>query len=153
MSGAARLAGDGELDAAARLLCDFNHEFGDPAPEAAWLARRLSQLVADGDTDVLLAGTPPHGVAVLRFRPALFTPGLECYLAELYVKPHHRGQHSGRALMEAALTRARALGADFIELNTDEGDTAAMALYESLGFRSGHGGPGQPGSFYYELEL
>ena len=148
-----RLATGSELEAAGRLLHDFNHEFGEPAPEAAWLARRLSELVAAGDTEVLLAATPPHGVAVLRFRPALFTPGLECYLAELYVEPDHRGHGSGRALMEAALTRARARGADYIELNTDEGDDAAIALYESLGFHSGHGSRGHPGSFYYEREL
>jgi len=43
---------------------------------------------------------------VLRFRPGIWTNALECYLAELYVRPQRRGQGLGRALMEAAITRA-----------------------------------------------
>jgi ribosomal protein S18 acetylase RimI-like enzyme len=148
-----RLAGPGDLDEAGRLLHDFNREFGEPSPGPGWLSERLSQLLQAGYTDVLLSGAPPHGLAVLRYRPALFTAGLECYLAELYVVPQRRGQGTGRALMGAVLGRARARGADYVELNTDAGDTAAIALYESLGFHSGHGPPGRPGSFYYERDL
>jgi hypothetical protein len=36
---------------------------------------------------VLLAGAGPDGLAVLRFRPSLWTDALECSLAELYVAP------------------------------------------------------------------
>jgi hypothetical protein len=40
-------------------------------------------LLEADEMTVLLAGAGPHGVAVLRFRPALWTDGLECYLEEL----------------------------------------------------------------------
>src|SRR5438477_470329 len=72
---------------AAQLLHDFNTEFGDETPGPEALAERLAQLLAEGHTAVLLAGARPDGVAVLRFRPSIWTTGLECYLAELYVAP------------------------------------------------------------------
>lgn len=151
---AARLVRGPDLALAGQLLHDFNREFGDPAPDPAWLARRLGELVAGGQTDVMLAGEPAAGVAIVRYRPSLLTPGLEAYLAELYVVPGRRGQGLGRALLEAVLARARERGADYIDLNTDAGDAAAIALYESTGFRSGTAGPGQPpASFYYERAL
>ena len=44
---------------------------------------------------VLLTGDGPDGLAVLRFRPSLWSEGLECYLAELYVVPRLRGRGWG----------------------------------------------------------
>src|ERR1700727_191393 len=76
----------------------------------------------------------PAGLAVLRFRAAIWSSGFECYLAELYVAPASRGQGLGRALMEAALSEARLRGADSMDIGVDEPDTAARRLYESLGF-------------------
>jgi ribosomal protein S18 acetylase RimI-like enzyme len=111
-------------------------------------------LLASGETKILLAGEPAAGLALLRFRPALWSAGLECYLAELYVAPEQRGQGLGRALMEAAIELARGDGADTMDLNTAVGDRAARALYESLGFdnRGGHPEEGAA-NLYYELEL
>jgi GNAT superfamily N-acetyltransferase len=128
----------------ARLLHDFNTEYGEPTPGVDALAQRMRELLA-GDTVVLLAGDGPDGLAVLRLRSSIWTAGLECYLAELYVVPALRGQGRGRALMEAALELARKRGADWMELNTDEGDVAARALYERLGFKAT--------ADYYEREL
>jgi ribosomal protein S18 acetylase RimI-like enzyme len=137
-----RLAGPEELAAVGRLLRDFNVEFGEPTPEPKVLAARLGGL---RDTVVLIAGEPARGVAVLRFREAIWTAGLEAYLAELYVAPEHRGRGDGRALMDAAIGLARERGTDWIELNTDEGDVAAQGLYASLGFAHT--------ARYYELDL
>lgn len=132
---------------------DFNLEFGEPSPEPAVLAARLSQLLANGDTAVLIAGRGPDGLAVLRFRPALWTSGLECYLAELYVVPARRGHGLGRALMHAAVREARARGADTIDIGVDEPDLAARHLYESLGFTNRSGGGDGPLMYVYELDL
>lgn len=142
---------------AGRLLHDFNSEFGDPTPGPEALAVRLGELIADREATVALLGgwgeRPAEGIALLRFRPSIFTPRLDCYLAELYVAPERRGQGLGRALMEAALDAAREQGADYIDLNTSEADRAARRLYESLGFRNTEQPEGGPVSLYYEREL
>jgi ribosomal protein S18 acetylase RimI-like enzyme len=142
-----------DLAAAARLLHDFNTEFGEQTPGPAALAERLGQLLRDGDTSVLLAGAGPDGVAVLRFRASIWTAGLECYLAELFVEPARRRRGLGRALLVAAIEHARGRGADYMDLNTGEDDVAARALYESLGFSNSEGRPGGPVNHYYELAL
>jgi ribosomal protein S18 acetylase RimI-like enzyme len=135
-----------------RLLHDFNTEYDEPTPPPEALAERFRELLA-GDTVVLLGGSGPDGIAVLRLRPAIWTTELECYLAELYVVPDKRGQGLGRALMEAAMDAARAEGATYMDLGTSEDDVAARALYESLGFSNREGKPDGPVNFYYEREL
>jgi ribosomal protein S18 acetylase RimI-like enzyme len=136
-----------------RLLHDFNREYDEPTPEPAALAERLRQLIEGGDTLVLLAGDGPDGLAVLRFRAAIWSSGLECYLAELYVAPASRGRGLGRALMEAALSEARARGADTMDIGVDEPDLAARHLYESLGFTNRSGGADGPLMYVYERDL
>jgi ribosomal protein S18 acetylase RimI-like enzyme len=148
-----RLADADDAAAIGRLLYDFNQEFDEPTPEPSALAERLRQLIEGGDTLVLLGGDGPDGLAVLRLRAAIWSAGLECYLAELYVAPASRGQGLGRALMEAALSQARLRGADSMDIGVDEPDLAARRLYESLGFTNRAGGAGGPLMYVYEREL
>ncbi len=150
---AIRRAGATDAEAIGRLLHDFNTEFGDPTPGPGFLAERARHLLAGGDTAFLVAGEGPDGLAVLRFRPAIWSGASECYLAELYVAPNQRGNGLGRALLEAAIELARREGADHIDLATGEEDTAARRLYESLGFRNRDRGPAGPVNYYYEREL
>jgi GNAT superfamily N-acetyltransferase len=137
----------------AQLLHDFNSEFNDPSPPVDELERRLSELLPTGDPVVLLGGEGPDGLAVLRFRPSIWSSGLECYLAELYVRPARRGRGLGRALMEAAIQGARDRGADWMDIGVDEPDLPARRLYESLGFTNRSGGADGPVMFVYEREL
>ena len=153
MTHVVRRAGLEDAAVVGRLLYDFNREFDEPTPEPSALAERIRQLLKDGDTLVLLAGDGPDGLAVLRFRAAIWSTGLECYLAELYVTPARRGQGLGRALMEAALREARERGADTMDIGVDEPDLAARHLYESLGFTNRAGGADGPVMFVYEREL
>ena len=148
-----RRAGAGDAEIIGTLLHDFNTEFDEitPGPEA--LADRVRELLVGDDFVVLLAGSEPRGLAVLRFRPSIWTKGLECYLAELYVQPGHRGQGLGKALMDATLETAKAQGADYIEVATSEDDVAARALYEGFGFINRERGPEGPVMYVYEREL
>jgi ribosomal protein S18 acetylase RimI-like enzyme len=148
-----RLAGPDDCAVIGRLLDAFNREFDEPTPGPEKLEGRLRELIADGDTAVLLAGAEPDGLAVLRFRPSIWTEGLECYLAELYVVPERRGLGLGRALVNRAMELARERGADYMDLNTGEQDVAARALYESLGFSRTEGKPDGQVNYYYEREL
>jgi GNAT superfamily N-acetyltransferase len=148
-----RMATPGDAAAIGRLLDAFNREFEDATPGAAALAERVADLLAEDELTVLLAEPGPSGVAVLRFRRALWTQALECYLEELYVVPEHRGRGLGRAIMEAALDLARREGAAGMYLGTNETDVAARALYESLGFSHREDGPDGPPNYFYEREL
>ena len=150
---AARRAGAADAAAVGRLLHDFNTEFEDVTPGPERLAERVRELMAGGETIVLLAGAGPDGVAVLRLRPSIWTSGRECYLAELYVAPERRGEGLGRALMELAIEEARRAGADHMDLGTSEDDMAARGLYESLGFTNREGRPDGPIMYVYEREL
>jgi ribosomal protein S18 acetylase RimI-like enzyme len=138
---------------AADLLYRFNREFDEPTPELPALRQRVGELLAGGDTEILLAGEEPCGIAVLRFRLSIWMAGLECYLAELYVVPERRRRGIGRALMVEAMATARRRGADYMDLGTSEEDVAARALYESLGFDNHEGRPGGPINYYYERML
>ena len=145
-----RRAAPSDAADAARLLHDFNTEFDSPTPGAEALQTRIIELLEEGQTTILLAGDGPDGIAVLRFRRGLFERGDLVYLEELYVAPAKRGHGLGRALMEAVIEVARERGVERIELGTEETDTAARGLYESLGFTNREG---DALMFFYELEL
>jgi len=147
------LAGRDDAGPIGQLLYNFNREFDEPTPAPSALAERLRQLIEGGDTLVLLAGDGPDGLAMLRFRAAIWSTGSECYLAELYVTPAKREQGLGRALMEAAFREAHMRGADTMDIGVDEPDLAARHLYESLGFTNRAGGAGGPLMYIYEREL
>jgi ribosomal protein S18 acetylase RimI-like enzyme len=95
-------------------------------------------LLEDAGTEYLLGSlderTAPCGVCQLRFRHSVWTSTEDCWLEDLFVADEARGHGVGRALVELAIERARARGAARIELDTSESNTAAIALYESLGF-------------------
>ena len=150
---AVRRAEVADAEAIGRLLHDFNSEFEDPTPGPRALAERVRELLPAGEITVLLGGSGPEGLAVLRFRPAIWTEALDCYLEELYVVPDQRGRGLGRALMEAAIDLARRKGAAHMDLGTSEDDVAARALYERLGFSNREGKPDGPVNYFYEREL
>lgn len=135
------------INAAARLLHDFNMEYDDPTPTPEELSVRLRELLHGGHVDVLLARAEetgaPVGVAVTRLQPAVWSRGQEAYLAELYVVPGRRGQGYGRELITEAMRSAREQGADYAFVITSEEDLLAQRLYAAAGFRrtEGQGGP------------
>ncbi|MDQ1627434.1 MAG: hypothetical protein QOI54_1178 [Actinomycetota bacterium] len=116
----------------------------------------LRTWVADGepisaDNRALVAGlpgryAPPEGASLVAFesgRPlgCVFlaphtgpVPGaLE--IKHLYVVESLRGHRVGRTLLDAAARRAAAMGRATLLLDVDRSRTAAVALYESAGFR------------------
>jgi ribosomal protein S18 acetylase RimI-like enzyme len=137
----------------ARLLHDFNTEFSELSPGVEVLADRARQLLADGEITVHLGGDGPDGVAMIRFRPSIWTGALDAYLEELYVAPEQRGRGIGRALLEMAMETARKAGATHMDLGTSETDTAARNLYESCGFNNHEGRAAGPRALFYERDL
>jgi len=148
-----RTATASDTDSIGELLYAFNKEYDEPTPTPQQLSDWFKMLLKTGDTAVVLGGHGPDGIAVLRFYPSIWSEGLECYLAELYVKPDLRGQGLGRAIMNAAMELARNKGADYIYLSTSEDDVAARKLYESSGFTNHESRPDGPIMYTYEREL
>jgi ribosomal protein S18 acetylase RimI-like enzyme len=148
-----RRAEIGDAAEVARLLHDFNTEYDEPTPPVEALTARMRELIEAGEVLVLLGGERPDGLALLRFRPSLWGDSLDAYLEELYVAPERRGQGIGRALMDAAMDSARERGAAHFDLTTSTDDTAAIGLYESLGFTNREHDPEGPLMIYYERDL
>jgi ribosomal protein S18 acetylase RimI-like enzyme len=148
-----RSADQSDAESIGQLLHDFNREFDEPTPPPLALADRVRLLLGAGDTTILIGGAGPDGLAVLRYRAAIWSEALECYLAELYVVPDRRGQGLGRALMESAIDEARGHGADYMDLGTSEDDVVARNLYQSLGFTNREKPPDGPIMYVYEREL
>jgi len=137
---------DVDLAAAAQLLHDFNVEYDDPTPPPAELALRLAELLARDDVTVLLVRDPGPGdavgVAVMRLSPSIWSRSQEAYLAELYVRPSHRGRGHGRELLTEAMRVARRRGADYAFLVTSEDDRLAPRPYQAAGLRRTQGEDG-----------
>jgi len=148
-----KIATSDDAEAIGALLDRFNREFDEPSPGPQALTARMAELIESGDTDVILAGAGPAGLAVLRFRPSIWTSGNECYLAELYVIPERRDLGLGWAIIHEALEQGRRRDANWMSIEVDEPDMAARHLYESLGFTNRSGGPDGPVMFVYEREL
>ena len=123
-----------------RLLIAFRDWLGEDLPTDVSFAASVERLIAEPDTEFLLASLEPDAlpcaVCQLRFRHSVWTDSPDCWLEDLFVEGHARGGGVGRALVLAAFERARARGARRIELDTNEHNHGAIALYESLGFSS-----------------
>ncbi len=148
-----RRANVADARAIARMLDAFNREFGEPSPGREVLTRRVLAFIENGTMTYLLAGDGPDGLAQVSFRPSVWDDEPVGYLEELYVVPERRGHGVGRALMNAVIALARERDAPGMEVVTGEDDTAARALYESVGFSNETEGPSNARSLFYELEF
>jgi ribosomal protein S18 acetylase RimI-like enzyme len=137
-----RLATEDDAADVARLMIGFRDWWQRDQPDDAAFEAGVPRLLADPNTEFLLAGDPAAGVCQLRYRFAIWTGSEDCCLEDIFVEPQARGSGLGRALAEAALERARRRGCARIELDVNEANPAALALYESLGFESWSDPPG-----------
>jgi GNAT superfamily N-acetyltransferase len=148
------LAGPHDTEDVAQLLAGFRDHLGSSEPSDDSLARSAERLVGTEDTEFWLAAgdgnNDPAGVCQLRFRHSVWTGTDDCWLEDLFVREDARGHGLGRALVKKSLERARERGCKRIELDTNEDNHTAIALYESLGFSAASKGSR---SLFYGLRL
>jgi len=117
-------------------MIGFRDWQGRAEPDDATMEATARRLIADRNADFLLAGDPPAGVCQLRYRLSIWTGVEDCCLEDLFVDDAARGSGIGRELVEAAVGRARERGCARMELDANEANAPALALYRSFGFDS-----------------
>jgi ribosomal protein S18 acetylase RimI-like enzyme len=137
-----------EAEAIASLLVEFRDHLGAGWPSANAFLASVERLLEDLDTEFLLAtpddDSPPAGVLQLRFRFSVWKAAPDAWLEDLFVREQARRTGVGDALVSLALERARERGAKRVELDTNEDNAAALALYERHGFSArSKGGTGR----------
>ncbi|MDQ4049912.1 MAG: GNAT family N-acetyltransferase [Actinomycetota bacterium] len=121
----------------ADLLIEFRDWWGRAAPSAESFLASVERLMAAPDAEFLLGASgdgAPAGVCQLRFRFSVWHAAEDCWLEDLFVCEGARRSGLGAALVEAALDRARERGCARVELDVNEENRAALALYEAFGF-------------------
>ena len=149
------IASEKDVDSVIRLLTGFRDHLGYDYPGHDSFERNVKRLLLDDNTEYLLAAAddePASAVCQLRFRHGIWRDGGDCLVEDVFVEGSARGSGLGRALLEKARSRALARDCTRMELDVNEENEAALALYRSLGFTD-RAQPGAPRDLYMRLHL
>jgi len=139
-----RRAETGDESTVAGLMAEFRDWFGKSDPPDDEVRASVARIMASGDAEFFIAEDPePVGVCQLRYRWSVWTSAPDCWLEDLFVREAARRTGAGRALVEAAMAAATERGCRRIELDVNERNVPALALYESCGFSVEAKGPGK----------
>jgi GNAT superfamily N-acetyltransferase len=131
-------ASEDEAGAVAGLIVAFRDHLGDTRPPAEEMLASVERILAEPDSEFLLAAVDEHsaaaGVLQLRFRWSVWKSAPDAWVEDLFVSPDARRAGLGDALVNFAFERARARGARRIELDCFEDNAPALALYTRNGF-------------------
>ncbi len=122
----------GDRQAAQTLLEEAGYPLSpaDCAAVVAWIC-------SHPETEAFLAvdvADHPLGLISLSHRPQMRIGGRIGTVEILYVKPEHRRQGLGKALIEQVLARTQALGCRRVEANVPRAASGGRALLATLGF-------------------
>ncbi len=120
---------DPDAVALAKAMTDEGHR--TYADRGLIRAQDLSELL--GPDDLVLVGRI-DGEAVACGAVRALEPGVG-EIKRMYVVPEHRGRGLGRRVLSALEAGATAMGFERLRLDTGERQTAAIALYRSVGYR------------------
>jgi GNAT superfamily N-acetyltransferase len=126
-----------DLSAFCELLGLLFAQEADFTPDSARQRHALGSILDNPDVGQLLCADVEAGVAgmvSLLFTISTAEGGRVALLEDMVVHPHWRRLGIGKLLLQAALSTARAAGCTRITLLTDDGNTAAHALYRHAGF-------------------
>jgi GNAT superfamily N-acetyltransferase len=140
------VAGEDEIDDVAELMIGFRDHMDHDRPGDEQVRAAVAAILREPDSEYLLAA--PDGeeraaaVCQLRYRRSIWA-GLDCWLEDLFVSDRARRSGLGRALVSAALDRARERGCGRMELDVDDDNEPAIALYEAMGLTLDSKPPGR----------
>lgn len=99
------------------------------------------------------SATMDSPVGCIALRPII--DARTCEMKRMYVKPSHRGLGIGRRLAEVVISEAQRIGYARMLLDSEPDFTAAMTLYDSLGFKPTHryNNDPHPQTVFMELTL
>ena len=105
------LAGEEDAESVAGLMAGFRDHMGSRGPSDEDMRATVETLLRDPATEFLLGAAgvdaAPAGVCQLRYRLTVWTGACDCWLEDLFVDAGARRTGLGRALVEAAIERAR----------------------------------------------
>jgi ribosomal protein S18 acetylase RimI-like enzyme len=104
--------------------CELTRPWNDPARDIARKLADSPELLLVGEEDGAIVGSVMAGY-----------DGHRGWINYLAVHPARQGSGLGRALMDAAEERLRALGCAKINLQVRDGNEDARAFYEAIGYR------------------
>ena len=126
-----------DLDALVPLFDGYRQFYGKPSDEAG--AREFLTARLRLNESMILLARDEHGAAAgfTQLYPLFSSVRMvrTWLLNDLFVAAAARRQGVARALLEAAVTQARGLGAASLSLSTAPDNLPAQALYESLGWQ------------------
>jgi GNAT superfamily N-acetyltransferase len=138
MSARTWIAEPGEAETVARLLVAFRNHLGLDWPSDNAFLAGVERLIETRDAKYVLGApdedSPPAGIAQVRFRFGIWWAAEDCLLEDLFVDDSARGSGLGRALLERVVELARERRCRRIELDVNDNNDPALALYRSLGF-------------------
>jgi len=102
----------------------------DPFPLTAEQGRRIALATSKDDFYLALDATGPVGFSMLRG----FDAGYAIPSFGIFVDHERQGRGIGRRLTEWTVAQARSRGCPAVRLSVYASNTAALALYASLGF-------------------
>lgn len=111
----------------------FYHQLSNVHAAEQFIADRFR----NQDSTIFLAIEEDSGVGFTQLYPSFssVSMGQVWILNDLFVLPSHRQQGIATQLMQTAADYGRATGAIRLVLATEKTNTAAQALYESLGYQ------------------
>jgi GNAT superfamily N-acetyltransferase len=128
-------ASSAEVSVLVDLMAEFYAESGYPL-DRAWAAASFGELFSSrgrGFVWIAQLGGEPSGYVVLVLRHSMEFGGLAGIIDDLFVRPAHRRRGMGRALLDAAFSECRKLGATAVEVEVGIDNSAAGALYGRFG--------------------
>jgi GNAT superfamily N-acetyltransferase len=120
------------------LWAGYNKFYRAAVPADVTAALWAKLLDASGDVSGMLAERNGDvvGFAHILFHASTWSHSQSCYLEDLFVAKSARGSGAGEALIDAVANAARAHGAGRLYWHTQEFNSAARSLYDSVAERT-----------------